>query len=187
MATRIIRFTPVESKTARDQVMTTSLHSDHETPVTLALDAQGVPYRFFRHPGPVHSLEQAAAERGQMPDQVIRTIVFRLNEGEYLMVLAAGPHQVSWPALRRVLGVSRVSMASPGEVKAVTGYETGAVSPFGMPGRLPLLVDHRVFDHAEISLGSGIRSTTIILSREALQQALSAVFGEYQVVDLVTG
>jgi len=36
-----------------------------ETPVTLALDMMGLPYRFFQHDGPIHSLEQAAAERGQ--------------------------------------------------------------------------------------------------------------------------
>lgn len=158
-----------------------------DTPVTRALDALGIGYRFFRHSGPVHSLEQAAAERGQKPDQVIRSIVFRLNEGEYLMVLAAGPQQISWPLLRSVLGVSRLTMASPEEVKAVTGYETGAVSPFGLPVTLPLLVDRGVFDQPEISLGSGIRSTTVILSRDALLEALSAVFGEFQVVDLVAG
>jgi Cys-tRNA(Pro)/Cys-tRNA(Cys) deacylase len=166
--------------------MPTGADSPSETPVTRALDDLGIPYRFFRHPGPVFSLEQAAVERGQSPDQVIRSIVFRLNEGEYFMVLAAGPHQISWPILRKLLGVSRLTMASQVEVFAVTGYETGAVSPFGLPAPLPLLVDRRVFDSPEVSLGSGIRSTTVILSRDALRMALTRVYGEYQVADLVT-
>jgi len=143
------------------------------TPVTAALDAAGIPYRFFVHPGPVHSLEQAAAERGQTPDQVVRSIVFRLAAGEFVMVLCAGARQISWPALRQYLGVSRVSMASRDEVREVTGYELGAVSPFGLPTPLRILIDESVLSSAEISLGSGVRGTTVILRRDDLLAALS--------------
>lgn len=142
------------------------------TPVTAALDAAGIPYRFFVHPGPVHSLEQAAAERGQTPDQVVRSIVFRLAAGEFVMVLCAGARQISWPALRQYLGVSRVSMASRDEVREVTGYELGAVSPFGLPTPLRILIDESVLSSAEISLGSGVRGTTVILRRDDLLAAL---------------
>jgi hypothetical protein len=45
------------------------------SPVTQALDKKGIPYRVFRHPGVVHSLEQAALERGQQPEQVVRSIL----------------------------------------------------------------------------------------------------------------
>src|SRR5919199_1777647 len=102
------------------------------TPVTRALDALRIPHRVFVHPGPVSSLEQAARERGQSPDQVIRSIVFRLAKDEYVMVLIAGERQVSWPTLRRYLGQSRLTMASEDELLAATGYPMGAVSPFGL-------------------------------------------------------
>ena len=59
------------------------------TPVTRALDALQIPYRVFQHPGPVETLEQAARERGQEPNQVIRSLVFRITQGEYVMVLMA--------------------------------------------------------------------------------------------------
>ncbi len=146
------------------------------TPVTAALDALGVPYRFFAHAGPVHSLAQAAAERGQTPEQIIRSIVFRVAAGEFVMVLAAGECRIAWPALRQYLGVSRVTMAERDEVKAVTGYELGAVSPFGLPAPLRVLIDESVFAASqispEISLGSGVRGTTVILRRDDLLAAL---------------
>ena len=105
------------------------------TPVTRALDALGVPYRTFTHPGPVHSLEQAAAERGQRPEQVIRSILFRLGEGDYVMVLVAGPGQLSWAVLRKHLGVSRMSMASEEEVLAATGAPRGPSRRLGCRSR----------------------------------------------------
>lgn len=152
-----------------------------ETPVTRALDQAGIPYRFFRHPGQVRSLEQAAAERGQQPQQVIRSIVFRLEQDEYLMVLAAGPEQISWATLRKYLGMSRLTMAKPEEVLQVTGYQTGAVSPFGLPQPMRILADPGIFKPDEVSLGAGIRNATVILQREDLQRAL----GPIETVELV--
>lgn len=151
------------------------------TPVTQALDAIGVRYRFFRHSGQVHSVEQAAQERGQLPDQVVRSILFRISQDHYVMVLAAGPHQVSWPTLRNYLGQSRLTLARPDEVLQITGYPIGAVSPFGLPNSMRVLVDHHVLDHAEISIGSGVRNTTVILQSQDLIKAL----GDVEIGDFV--
>jgi len=158
--------------------MTGQIHdsgSDHSTPVTRALDASGIPYRFFSHPGKVRSLEQAAQERGQEPQQIIRSIVFRLAKDEFVMVLVAGPSQISWSALRTYLGQSRLTMASEEEVLAVTGYPIGAVSPFGLPNPMRILVDRSVIQAGELSIGSGVRNTTVILDGEDLMRALGRV------------
>jgi Cys-tRNA(Pro)/Cys-tRNA(Cys) deacylase len=145
------------------------------TPVTDYLDERGIPYRFFRHPGVVHSLEQAARERGHKPEQIIRSIVFRLSRGGFIMVLVAGEKQVSWPALRRHLGTSRISMATEAEVLQQTGYTLGAVSPFGTRNMLRILVDRGALEQDEISIGSGVRYTTVIMKREDFIQALGQV------------
>jgi Cys-tRNA(Pro) deacylase len=146
--------------------------SDLDTPVTRDLTKRGIPFRTFVHPGEVRSIEQAAAERGQSPEQVIRSIVFRLTGAEFVMVLAPGPAQISWPGLRAYLGLSRISMATPEEVLQRTGYRTGSVSPFGLPTPMRILVDEKVFDPEEVSIGSGVRNTTVILKSENLRKAL---------------
>lgn len=143
-----------------------------DTPVTRALGTLGIPFRTFRHPGPIASLEQAAAERGQRPEQVVRSIVFRVGKGEFAMVLVAGARQVSWPALRRHMGQSRLTMASEAELREATGYEVGAVSPFGLPAPMPVLVDEAVWAEEEVSIGSGARGITVILRTEDLRRAL---------------
>jgi Cys-tRNA(Pro)/Cys-tRNA(Cys) deacylase len=147
----------------------------HATPVTEALDSLGISYRFFRHPGQVTSLEQAAIERGQRPEQIIRSILFRLPEQNFVMVLVAGPVQISWPLLREYLEVSRMTMASPDEVRLVTGYPPGAVSPFGLPQTVRILLDRSVLKEVEVSIGSGVRNSTVILCREDLLLALGDV------------
>jgi Cys-tRNA(Pro) deacylase len=150
------------------------------TPVTQHLDALGIPYQTFRHPGPVASLEQAARERQQQPEQVIRSIVFRTGDGLFVMVLMAGAQQVSWRALRRYMGQSRLTTASEPELIQYTGYMAGAVSPFGLPAPMRLLIDERVLQNDVVSIGSGERGLTVIMTAADLRRALpDAEIGQF--------
>jgi Cys-tRNA(Pro)/Cys-tRNA(Cys) deacylase len=145
------------------------------SPVSRALTAMGIPHREFRHPDIIHSLDQAAKERGQTPEQIIRSIVFRLGKGDFVMVLVAGPGQISWSELRAFLKQSRMTMANNDEVLAATGYPPGAVSPFGLTSSLRILADDGIFTPEEISIGSGMRGVTIIMKSSDLRTALGGV------------
>jgi Cys-tRNA(Pro)/Cys-tRNA(Cys) deacylase len=142
-------------------------------PVSIALEKLGIPHRVFRHENQVTSLEQAARERGQRPEQVVRSILFRTGEDEFMMALVAGPAQISWKALRKHLGQSRLTMANEEEVLAVTGYRVGTVSPFGTARQLKVLIDPGVMREEEISIGSGMPNTGIILRSADLYRAVS--------------
>ena len=142
------------------------------TPVTQALEALGVRHQLFVHAGPVRSLEQAARERGLAPGQMVRSLLFRLEDGGFILVLVAGPAQVSWPRLRRLLGVSRITTATPEEVIEVTGYEPGAVSPFGLNQAVRILADQNLLAHDTLSIGAGIRHAGVLLARDDLARSL---------------
>lgn len=144
-------------------------------PVSIALDDLDIPYEVLEHPGPLNSLEQAAEERNQRPEQIVRSILFRASKGEYLMVLMAGPRQIDWKTLRKHIGTNRIRMASKDEVLSVTGYQLGAVAPFGLPEPLKILVDSSILNEEIISIGSGIRSTAIILKSTDLILALGDI------------
>jgi Cys-tRNA(Pro)/Cys-tRNA(Cys) deacylase len=141
-------------------------------PVSIALEELGVPHKVFRHENPVTSFEQAASDRGQRASQIVRSILFRIAEDEFIMALVAGPAQISWKTLRKHLGRSRITMATEDEVFAATGYRIGTVSPFGSPHQLKVLIDPSVMGEEEISIGSGMRNTAIILKSADLHHAL---------------
>lgn len=149
-------------------------------PASRALEKLNIPHRVFRHERPVTSLEQAAEERGQRPEQVVRSILFQVRPEEFLMVLAAGPAQVDWRKLRQLVKRSRVRMATEEEVLEVTGYRVGTVSPFGLRKPVKVLIDESVLREDEVSIGSGVRNLAIILNSTELRHAL----GEAEVVSL---
>ncbi|MBM3179968.1 MAG: hypothetical protein FJZ86_06405 [Chloroflexi bacterium] len=143
-----------------------------QPPVSMALEKLGMPHSVFWHKHPVTSFEQAASERGQRASQVVRSILFRIAEDEFIMVLVAGPTQISWKVLRKYLGRSRISMATEDEVFTVTGYHVGTVAPFGLPNQLKVLIDASVMEEYEVSIGSGMPGTAIILKSADLRYAL---------------
>ena len=151
-------------------------------PAVQYLRERQVPHRLFKHSGSIQSLEQAALERGQQPEQVVRSIVFRMGENEFLMVLMPGPGQVHWKALRRYLAQSRLSMASEEELLAFTGCRPGTVNPFGLPHPMRILIDQGVLDPPEISLGSGQRGLAILMNPQDMLAALDSA----EVVDFST-
>jgi Cys-tRNA(Pro) deacylase len=152
-----------------------------QPPASIALEKMNIPHRLFQHTTPVTSFEQAASDRNQRPEQIVRSILFNIRPEEFLMVLVAGPAQIDWRKLRQLVKRSRVRMATEEEVLAVTGYRVGTVSPFGLPRPLQILIDASVLQEEEISVGSGVRNTAIIMSSEYLRRAL----GNAEIVSLM--
>jgi Cys-tRNA(Pro)/Cys-tRNA(Cys) deacylase len=144
-------------------------------PVSLALQKLNAPHQIFEHKNQIKSIEQAASERGQDASQLIRSILFRVGKDEFMMVMVAGPGQLSWPALRAHLGQSRMTMATKDEVLRVTGYPIGTVAPIGLPQPIRLLADKNIFIHDEISFGSGKRDTAIIMKTADFKKVLGEV------------
>lgn len=150
-----------------------------KTPVTKALDELGIPYQLHIHESHVHSLEQAARERNLKPEQIVRSLLFRCEGNQYVIVLMPGPMKVNWPKLRQHLEVSRITTATAEQVLEITGYVSGAVSPFGLPTPMRILADQSILDLDIISLGAGIRNAGVILKREDMLRVVEIEMGDF--------
>lgn len=141
-----------------------------------ALDAAGVAYELKRH-GPVKSLEEAAAARGVAPCDIVKTLVVRRSEDDYLFVLVPGDRQISWPKLRAHLGVSRLSMPDAAIAFAVTGYERGTITPFGSTHEWPVIVDASVAGR-RVSVGTGAHGVAALIEADDVVAALAATVAD---------
>ena len=137
-----------------------------------AMTAAGLDHRVVRH-GRVSSLAEAAAARGVDPRDVIKTIVARLGEGDYVFVLVPGDRTISWPKLRALLGVSRMSMPDAATAREATGYERGTITPFGSTTAWPVIADERMCGR-EVSLGAGAHGVAAVVDADAAIAVLQA-------------
>lgn len=150
--------------------------TDGERRAVAALDATGLRYRLTRH-GPVSSLAEAAAARRMRPGQIVKTIVVRRSEDDYLLVLVPGGRTISWPKLRELLGVNRLSLPDATVAREVTGYERGTITPFGALRTLPVVADARVPGQA-VSIGAGAHGVAATLDGSRMVLALGATVAD---------
>jgi Cys-tRNA(Pro) deacylase len=141
-----------------------------------ALDAAGLSYRVVEH-GPVSSLAEAAVARGVEPADVIKTLVVRRGEDDYLFVLVPGDRTISWPKLRALLGVSRLSMPDAAAAKEATGYERGTITPFGSVRPWPVVADERMAGRT-VTLGGGAHGVAVLVDADAVVLALGAILAD---------
>jgi Cys-tRNA(Pro)/Cys-tRNA(Cys) deacylase len=136
-----------------------------------AVAATGIAYEVTRH-GPVGSLAEAAAARGIEARQLVKSLVVRRADDDFLFVLVPGDRTISWPKLRQLLGVSRLSMPDAAVALEATGYERGTITPFGALRPWPVIVDERV--SGTISLGGGAHGVGLAVDAVDLIRVLDA-------------
>ncbi|EYT48945.1 aminoacyl-tRNA deacylase [Brachybacterium muris] len=140
-----------------------------------ALEATGLDFTLTRH-GRVSSLAEAAEARGVQPRDLIKTLVVRRADDDFLFVLVPGDREISWPKLRSLLGVSRMSMPDKDVAKQATGYERGTITPFGSTTAWPVVADASLAGEPDrmISLGAGAHGVAVTVNAEAAIAALEA-------------
>jgi len=141
-----------------------------------ALAAAGITHRVVHHEH-VTSLAEAAAQAGVDTAGVIKTIVVRRADDDYVFVLVPGDRAISWPKLRAVLGVNRLSMPDAATAKNATGYERGTITPFGATTAWPVVADERVAGRT-IRLGAGARDTAVVLAADDAVRVLDAAVAD---------
>jgi len=145
---------------------------DGETRAAQALAGSGIQHTITRH-GRVNSLKEAASARGVEPGDIIKTLVVRRAEDDYLFVLVPGDRDISWPKLRSHLGVSRLSMPDAATAKDVTGYERGTITPFGSLRPWPVIADAGVPGRT-VSIGAGAHGVAATAHGDDVVRALGA-------------
>jgi Cys-tRNA(Pro) deacylase len=147
-----------------------------ETPALSDSRLEGVDHEVVRHDR-VGSLEEAAALRGVGPAAVIKTMVVRRGEGDYVFVLVPGDRVIDWPKLRDHLGERRLSMPDADEALAASGYVRGTITPFGSTTQWPVVADERIGD-APVSIGGGDHGVSITMNGGDLLSVLPAQPGD---------
>ena len=141
-----------------------------------AARALGLQITVSQH-GPVNSLAEAAAARGIEPRDIVKTMVVRRTDDDYLFVLVPGDAEIAWPKLRALLGVSRLSMPDAATARAVTGYERGTITPFGAVQPLPVVADASITGR-KVSMGAGAHGVAMAVDADQMLAALDATVAD---------
>jgi len=153
-----------------------------DSPAIQAVERLGIEHRVVQT-RPANSAEESAELQGIELGALLRTIVVRRGPNDFLFVLVPGGRRFDWPKLRAHLGVSRLSLPDAEEARAVTGYERGAITPFGSTSAWPVLIDATAMERPLVAIGGGVRGVNLHLAPDDLVSHLDAAVVDLSVPD----
>lgn len=120
------------------------------------------------------SVEEAADKQGLAVPNLLKTLVARRGDDDYLFVLVPGDRVIDWPRLRSHLGINRMTMPDADEAYAATGYVRGTITPFGSQRAWPVIADSSIADLGTVSFGAGAHGVSLHLDAASALQFLGA-------------
>jgi Cys-tRNA(Pro) deacylase len=131
-----------------------------KTKITDLLDSHQIAYRLLPHSEAVFTVEAAAAQRGVVKTEMVKSILLReKKERRYVMACVTGEARLDPKAVRAHLpeaeGWKRLTFATADEIRAVTGYVQGAVAPLCLPDNVPVIFDEAIARCEKVNISSG--------------------------------
>ena len=84
--------------------------------------------------------QEAATALGCNVGAIVKSLLFRA-EDNFILCLISGDKRCSLKTLKKILDKKDVSMAYPDDVKKITGFTIGGVSPVGLLKKVKIYVD----------------------------------------------
>jgi len=130
---------------------------------------------------PTPTVESAALAVNAREEQIIKSILF-LVDGQPVLAIACGTANIGRRPIADLYGVGkkRIKLASAEVVAEISGYEVGAMPPFGHKQPLATLIDRRVLDLVEAYAGGGAENALLRIDPREIQRVSGA-----QVLDLL--
>jgi Cys-tRNA(Pro)/Cys-tRNA(Cys) deacylase len=138
-----------------------------DTPALAALQETRLKYEVVRTRR-AGSAEESAELQWIESNQLVRTIVLRRSDDDYVFVLVPGGRAIDWPKLRAHLRVSRLALPDKDEATAATGYERGAITPFGSRTAWPVIADASIVGLPRVAIGGGAHGINLHVAADDL-------------------
>ena len=147
----------------------------------------GIKTETVRHP-PVFTVEEAKAQRGELPGIHIKNLFLRNKKGAMWLVTCLEDRQIDLKALGAALEAGRFSFGSAERLMTYLGVQPGAVTPFAVindkDAHVQVVLDRGLLDHDPINAHPLVNDMTTAISAEDLIQFLEAVGHPPRIFDL---
>jgi len=144
------------------------------------LDGLKIPYRMIEYKVDLNDLSapNVAAKVGMPLEQVFKTLVCRLQDGEYVFAVVPGGDEVDLKKLAGAAGAKKADLAPLAEVEPLTGYVRGGVTVIGAKKPFRAFADETIVLFDEVSLSAGMRGLQIVLAPADYLRATSATVAD---------
>ena len=83
---------------------------------------------------------EAASSLGCEVGAIVKSLLFK-TENSFTLCLVSGDKKASLNKIKKLLNIKDISMAAADDVKNITGYTIGGVSPIGHLNKIDIIID----------------------------------------------
>jgi Cys-tRNA(Pro) deacylase len=138
--------------------------------------ARGLRVEVVERPA-ANSLAEAADLLGITPGDIVKTLVVKRHDGDFVLALVPGGRSIAWKKLRTLVGVNKLSMPDAATALEASGYERGTITPIGATGALPVFADERIVGR-RVALGAGRHGASAFVDADDLIAAYGATVAD---------
>ena len=120
---------------------------------------------------------EAATALGCKVGAIIKSLLFKAGK-DFVLCLVSGDRRCSLNKLKKILKEKDVSMANPKDVKKITGYTIGGVSPVGHLIKIKIFIDENLKNFESIFAAAGHPNAVFEIDFESLISLTSAQISE---------
>lgn len=131
-----------------------------------------------RYSESVETVEKASKVCGASPSDIIKTLIVIADEKPYIAIIT-GDRKLSYKKLAKIVMAKNIRMAKPEEVKTITGFDVGGVSPLSeCIRRYKVIVDQNLVGKSYVWCGGGDRYSLVYVSTKDLLSILNPLIAD---------
>ena len=152
------------------------------------LDRHDIDYRRVDHPA-VYTCEEADRLVPPLPGAHTKNLFVRDRRGRrHFLVVVGWEHQVDLKELGRILGVSKLGMASPERLWERLGVDPGAVTLLAVINDeekvVEVVIDAQVWAAQDLQCHPLVNTSTLSIPRRGVEKLLQLLKQPYRIVDV---
>jgi Cys-tRNA(Pro)/Cys-tRNA(Cys) deacylase len=161
--------------------MSKGAQAAHKTNAARLLDGLGIGYELRAYEVDPEDLTAVSVARkiGLPLEQVFKTLLTRLSDGEYVFAVVPGDAELDLKKLAVAAGARKAELAALKDVEPLTGYVRGGVTVLAAKKAFRAFADETLELFEVVSVSAGLRGLQLLLKPEDYLRASGAV-----VVDL---
>ena len=121
--------------------------------------------------------QDAATALGCNVGAIVKSLLFSTGDS-FVLCLVSGDKRCSLNKLKKILDEKDVSMAKPDDVKKITGYTIGGVSPVGHLTKVKIFIDSNLESFTEVFAAAGHPNCVFKISFKKLTNLTSGEIKE---------
>ena len=120
---------------------------------------------------------EAATSLGCEVGAIVKSLLFK-TENKFNLCLVSGDKKASLNKIKKILNIKDVSMASAEDVKKITGYTIGGVSPIGHLNKVDILIDNSLERFTSLYAAAGHPNCVFKINFMDLQKITNGLIRE---------